>query len=300
MADRFHFNPDTGRTGKCDAKVKCRFGQSDGEHGATREEARANYEKTMESELIPSAESNGANDPHRDLDWEELSPIKDRFRQMHFRDDNTTYHLWTSHLAEIAAVRGELEARGIDSSHFSERQLTEGNYYYLSDDGDRIARVFHNQNEAEREGWGQNKFLKSRDVTNAAEERIKAAVPGDSYHAVRMAQILDEEKAHGYPKPVKRHNRYTEAQLDSEAAEFEQEYRYSVADMVEMRGLTEQDLDDADLEYDGWVTVKIPSYSEADFSTELARRELAKLEEERRAARRRDASRYGYGRMPSW
>ena len=55
---RYHFNPETGRTGKCDATVKpCRFKQTEEEHGATPVEARANYERFMESELLPTEDS---------------------------------------------------------------------------------------------------------------------------------------------------------------------------------------------------------------------------------------------------
>ncbi len=56
MAERFHFNPTTGRTGKCEAKKSCRFNQSDDQHGATREEARANYEAQMAPELFSNTE----------------------------------------------------------------------------------------------------------------------------------------------------------------------------------------------------------------------------------------------------
>ncbi len=52
MAQRFHFNPATGRTGKCEAQRGCRFGQSEDQHGETREAARANYEKHMAGELF--------------------------------------------------------------------------------------------------------------------------------------------------------------------------------------------------------------------------------------------------------
>lgn len=45
---KYHFNKDTGRTGKCEAKIKCRLGLADSEHFETREEAQAAYEKTME------------------------------------------------------------------------------------------------------------------------------------------------------------------------------------------------------------------------------------------------------------
>lgn len=57
MTDRFHFNPETGRTGKCSAQLQCRFGQSEKQHGSSRQEARANYEQTMEGELFSNTAS---------------------------------------------------------------------------------------------------------------------------------------------------------------------------------------------------------------------------------------------------
>lgn len=61
MTDRFHFNPETGRTGKCSAQVQCRFGQSEEQHGSSRQEARANYERTMEGELFANTASKKVN-----------------------------------------------------------------------------------------------------------------------------------------------------------------------------------------------------------------------------------------------
>ena len=49
---KYHFNKDTGRTGKCEAKIKCRLGLSADEHFETREEAQAAYEKTMDSKAV--------------------------------------------------------------------------------------------------------------------------------------------------------------------------------------------------------------------------------------------------------
>lgn len=63
MADRFHFNPDTGRTAKCLAVHQCRFGQSDEQHGATRDEARANYESQMAPELFSNTASKSEEKP---------------------------------------------------------------------------------------------------------------------------------------------------------------------------------------------------------------------------------------------
>lgn len=46
---KYHFNKDTGRTGKCEAtKQACRLGLSVSEHYETREEAQAAFEKTQD------------------------------------------------------------------------------------------------------------------------------------------------------------------------------------------------------------------------------------------------------------
>lgn len=52
---KYHFNKDTGRTGKCEAKIKCRLGLADSEHFETREEAQAAFEKTMGSKTVNSS-----------------------------------------------------------------------------------------------------------------------------------------------------------------------------------------------------------------------------------------------------
>lgn len=52
MATKYHFNKDTGRTGKCEAKIKCRLGLAESEHFGTREEAQKAFEKTQD-DLAP-------------------------------------------------------------------------------------------------------------------------------------------------------------------------------------------------------------------------------------------------------
>ena len=51
MSDKFHVNPDTGRTGVCRAKPKdgCKFKFSHSEHFNSREEAAQGYENKMEA-----------------------------------------------------------------------------------------------------------------------------------------------------------------------------------------------------------------------------------------------------------
>lgn len=52
---KYHFNKDTGRTGKCEAKIKCRLGLAESEHFETKEEAQAAFEKTMEKKTVNSS-----------------------------------------------------------------------------------------------------------------------------------------------------------------------------------------------------------------------------------------------------
>lgn len=67
MATRYHFNPDTGRVGACQALVSCRFSQSAAQHGATKEEARANYEASMDPQTFANTSSKPAATPVRKL-----------------------------------------------------------------------------------------------------------------------------------------------------------------------------------------------------------------------------------------
>lgn len=55
MSDRYHINPETGRSNKCYAEQQCRFGLALDEHYNSAEEARTVYETSMSSETIPAA-----------------------------------------------------------------------------------------------------------------------------------------------------------------------------------------------------------------------------------------------------
>lgn len=48
---KYHINPETGRANQCYAKKTCRFG-ADTKHYATKEEARAGYEKSMKDSTV--------------------------------------------------------------------------------------------------------------------------------------------------------------------------------------------------------------------------------------------------------
>lgn len=66
MSGKFHLNPETGEVGRCSAKTKCPFGGDSGSenHYNTSEAARADYEKRMNDNTVPSARK--ASNP-RDL-----------------------------------------------------------------------------------------------------------------------------------------------------------------------------------------------------------------------------------------
>lgn len=285
MADRFHFNPESGRTGKCSAQVQCRFGQSEEQHGASREEARANYEAQMEPDLFSNTASKGADREPKPLTKRGIAEVRAKFLETRVGAQGNEYYLWRNDKARAAGIRTALELQGIDSSYIGSAELLRGSYYYLNQDRDRVARVYSNRGDAERDGWGPEMLTKDS-LAKAAEDRLTRATPVDSDALRSFEATLAKEESWSYPKLVKGSNRFTDSQLDSEAAGFEYDNRYSVADMIETRGITERDIDEAELEYQGWIQVKIPSGSEAEFSTELARREFQKLEDERRSRNR--------------
>jgi len=47
----FHVNPETGRTGQCSAKIKCKFNLSKEEHFETREEAQKAFESSQGNQI---------------------------------------------------------------------------------------------------------------------------------------------------------------------------------------------------------------------------------------------------------
>lgn len=50
MANKFHFNPDTGKTGRCSAQMgRCPYKIPESLHGSTAQEASRNFEKIMEN-----------------------------------------------------------------------------------------------------------------------------------------------------------------------------------------------------------------------------------------------------------
>lgn len=276
MADRFHFNPDTGRTGKCAAQVQCRFNQSDDQHGATREEARANYEKTMEGELFANTSSKTAGKSDEE--------VRETLVTRQYYPNGNYSNYWKSHNAEAAATRVLLEDQGIDSSYIPSTVLVRGTWLALNRDGTRIVKDFSNRDHAEQEGY--TRLIHRPDYTSKAQ---KLADGADRKTLDRMAEILDRENSYSYTKYHRKFNRYSEEELNSERANFMSNYGYEPGDLVEECGVTEEQIDSEEIDGRGFMTLKIPGGSETTMSTELARRELEAIEERRRNSRR------GYG-----
>lgn len=273
MADRFHFNPDTGRTGKCAAQMKCRFGQSDDQHGATREEARANYEKTMESELFANTSSKTAGKTDEE--------IRETLVTRQYYPNGNYSNYWKSRNAEAAAARVFLEDRGIDTSYINSDTLTRTTFLALNRDGTRAVKGFTNRDRAEQEGY--TNILHQNDYTGKAQELADGA---DRKTLDRMAEILDKENSWSYTKFHRKFNRYSKEELDDERANFMGNYGYLPGDLVEERGVTEEHIDSEEIDGRGFMTLKIPGGSETTMSTELARRELEAIEERRSNSRR--------------
>lgn len=73
---KYHFNKDTGRTGKCTAKIKCRLGLSMEEHFTTREEASKAYEDSMSSYSLSTLQKDVKNIENEYLAAIAVSPNK--------------------------------------------------------------------------------------------------------------------------------------------------------------------------------------------------------------------------------
>ena len=274
MAERFHFNPETGRTGKCGSDPSnprargCLFGQSDAQHGATREEAKANYETKMAPELFANT--------------------------------------------QVKAQPAE-RPRFIDigSNEYVSQLRYDGKVYKTTgtDGKDRYIRAIKNPLGTPIVA----SITWNTEVTGSAESYIAVEIAGPTDPSLTGKPSIiekdDFEAAYSAPKieaikapvssaapvtapvpagvPTGSYNRYSDSELDGEDWELQDDTRYSAADLIEMRQIDSAAIDLAEKEDDGWVTVKVPSASEVSISVELARRELKKVEEKAAARRRR-------------
>ena len=263
MADRFHFNPETGRTGKCGAEVQCRFGQSESQHGASREDARANYEATMAPELFSNTASKvpAAEEPQSFADTLRGAAELARQKEVYRRGDAPAAPVAPAPAAPLPPIGG-----GFGGGSRMDRLRAEAD------------EKWRQENAAKKAAAAQPAGLRMNPLRSAQDEKNRREVAAANAAARRPANkplTGDVPPPRFAPaatgKPLAR---FSGAQLDAEASEFRAESGYSVGDLVRMRQVTESDAADADRNYDGYVTVKIPSGSELTISSELVRREL--------------------------
>lgn len=90
---KFHINPTNGEPGRCSARVACPFGDLEGDHYSTAAEARAAYERVMETEAQASR-LEAAQERERELratlsaQEEELSEKRKRARELKLQADD--------------------------------------------------------------------------------------------------------------------------------------------------------------------------------------------------------------------
>jgi len=72
METKYHINPETGRAGQCTAKKQCRFGLSENEHFASKEEAKKAYETVMKNDEVSGINKKTSNSLNNNLTTEEF------------------------------------------------------------------------------------------------------------------------------------------------------------------------------------------------------------------------------------
>lgn len=238
MSGNFHFNPTTGRTGRCEAKLSCRFGQSEDQHGATREEARTNYEAQMAPELFANTASKTADKPvSRVPATRPLTPA-----QLKAQADKKELEEFLEYLQEPdPEPEPTLPATGSATAEQKVRR-----------DAEAISNL--------------SKFLEDSKRSSEAQKPQPKSESKPAGPILTGRPSLELSMDH-YRKAE------AERQLDEEAYDFKIDTRMSVKSVLKTRSVTLKDVEQAERE-DGWITVKVPGGSEAHISPALARHEL--------------------------
>lgn len=288
MAERFHFNPETGRTGKCSVDPSnprsrgCRFGQSESQHGATREEARANYEQQMESELFSNARSKDAGEQDsssqswlppagpRTLWSDYINDITDTVEAHLPLDDQSRRKIrWkASHDLPLTMVDGlELKLKGRDLWQRDALKLKiEPNGAVSVEDLSESGRV-------DPETIKQlNEDLESYRTQFSAEMRERV-IPNSEFSSREFREIWAKEASTEASAPKTAYNRYSDSELQGEDWGLQDETGYSAAELMGLRNIGEAEIAEAE-RGDGNIWMKVPGRSETTISVELARREL--------------------------
>lgn len=129
----YHFNPETGRTGKCSATVKgCLFAVNGEipEHYNTAEEAQTAYEQQMSSHTLSNSLSKTEQDKFGNLSDEEKQSMKAIFLQAKntFKDLAASFEDDEEGLSEEVRIQNEKEGTELDNL------IAENRSYYTLDE----------------------------------------------------------------------------------------------------------------------------------------------------------------------
>lgn len=105
---KYHFNKDTGRTGKCEAKIQCRLGLSESEHFATKEEAQAAFEKSQDSPIAKTLSKNSKTPAGKNV--VQLQGVEADLSEINKETQIKIQKDWNNYFKTLNAVEnGELE-----------------------------------------------------------------------------------------------------------------------------------------------------------------------------------------------
>jgi len=276
MAERFHFNPETGRTGKCGSDPSnprargCRFGQSDAQHGATREEAKANYETKMAPELFANTQART-----QPVERARYIDIGSNEYVSQLRYDGKVYKTKGADGKDryIRAIKNPLGTPIVSSITWDKEVTGSADAYIAVEVKDPLDPSL----------TGQRSIIEGSEM----EARYSSISREDVAAALKKVQADREAATPRNEVPEGGYKRFSHRELDGEDWELQDETRYSAADLIRLRQIDSAAIDLAEKEDGGWVTVKVPSASEVSISVELARRELEKVEDENRNRLRR-------------
>ena len=288
MAERFHFNPETGRTGKCGADPSnprsrgCKFGQSDGQHGATREEAKANYETKMEPELFSNARSRGTAEQDQSAQswlppagpktlWSDyINDITDTVEAYLPLDDQSSRKIrWkASHDLPLTMVDGlELKLKGRDLWQRDALKLK------IEPNGTVSVEDLSDSGRVDPETIKQlSKDLESYRAQFSAEMQDRV-LPNSKVENERFLAIWAKAAPTKESAPKAAYNRYSDSELQGEDWGLQDETGYSAAELMGLRNIGEAEIAEAE-RGDGNIWMKVPGRSETTISVELARKEL--------------------------
>lgn len=173
----YHFNPETGKTGKCSATVKgCAFtvnGETP-EHFKTIEEAQSAYEQQMSSKLLANNVSKIQKDDFSELTEENKKEMRDGFHQAKntFKDLGSGYEE-DGNIAEEERIQNEKEDAEFEEKldllvqesrkYLSSGQLAYSDYLHQTDDNKETLTKAYSDSQVEYENTYSADYKKDKD-----------------------------------------------------------------------------------------------------------------------------------------